>query len=145
MHELWHLVQGYRLFEWTQRPRPSVPGWSTISSVLYTISIVTWFFTSFIVIPIPVRCTLVFGPEVAYSKDEEVETIVDRCNQALQALIDAEQPKARQGRNYMRALAERWEEWRGSYPNAVRRVESLTPAFVKGFLLRWAHGGKKKQ
>ena len=62
---------------------------------------------------------------------------------ALQSLIDTHQPNAAQGRNYARALGERWVEWRAARPQLCQAVESATPAFVLRRLQRWAAGGKK--
>lgn len=138
LHELWHRCHGWVPFEWITRARIPV-----LSSAAYTFGIVVWFMTAWVAIPVPVRCTTIFGRPVAYRADEPVEAVVARCEAALQSLIDANQPNAAQGRNYARALGERWVEWRAAKPALCKTVENATPAFVMRRLQRWASGGKK--
>ena len=140
VHHLWHLLRLYVPVQWLVNA-----GIPFVSSALYTLSEVVWFVSCAFAIPIPVRCRVIFGKAVPYEADEPVEQVVARCKDALQALINEHQPHAPQGRNYSRALGERWSEWRHSHPKLTRAVEKSTPQFVKTYLRNQAAGGKKAQ
>jgi len=139
-HDLWHLMHGWVPFEYLIHA--NIP---FVSSAVYTAGEVIWFSSAWFSIPIPVRCTTYFGASVAYDPEEPVDDVVARCKDALQQLINTHQPNAQQGRNYTRALGERWEELRASRPQLVQTVESCTPLFVKRWLRRRAEGGKKSK
>jgi len=138
--EIWHAARGYVLYDWLIAAK--IP---FISAAVYTVAECVWFSTMYFSVPIPVRCTTIFGSPVPYDPDEPLDDVVARCKDALQKLIDEHQPNARQGRNYTRALGERWEELRKARPGLVRRVESWTPQVVKRWLRRRAAGGKKSK
>lgn len=140
VHHLWHLLHAYVPVQWLLHA-----GIPFVSSALYTLSEVVWFCSCAFSIPIPVRCRVIFGQPVLYEADEPVEQVVARCKSALQSLIDEHQPHAAEGRNYSRALGERWVEWRQSHPKITRTVENATPQFVKTYLRNNAAGGKKAQ
>ena len=89
--------------------------------------------------------TFIFGSPVPYRADEDTDVVVARCQAALQALINKHQPNAPQGRNYMRALSERWAEWRVARPKLIRTIERITPKPIGRYLHRWATGGKKQK
>lgn len=141
IHEIWHRLHGWVPFEYLTQ-KIHIP---LVSSFVYTLGIIAWFVTSWVAIPLPVRCTFIFGDPVPYRADEEVEEVVARCQMALQSLINKHQPNAPQGRNYMRALAERWAEWRIARPNVIQPIERITPKSIKTYLQRWAEGGKKQK
>jgi hypothetical protein len=135
LHDLWHLLHGwvpYRALVDAKIP--------FLSTFVYVASEVIWFSSCGFSIPIPVRCTTIFGSPVPYKPEEDLDTIVARCHDHLQALIDLHQPGAAEGRNYARALGERWVEWKQSRPRLTQSVENLTPQAVKSFLQKWARG-----
>lgn len=137
--ELWRLARLHLVYHWVIRARIPV-----VSSVVHTLAHCVWFIATFFHIPVPVRCTMIFADPVPYDTSvDTVEDVANRCRDALQALIDERQPNAREGRNYARALGERWLEWRESHPRLTRGIESATPAFVKRALRNAAHGRKK--
>lgn len=139
IHHLWHLIRGYVVFEWLMSLKIPI-----FTPILNTLAHTIWFLVTFIQIPIPVRTTIIFGEHVPYDKTvDTTDVVVARCHDALQQLIIKHQPHALEGRNYTRALGERWEEWRQAKPKLIKSIEGMTPKFVKQYLKRQARGGKK--
>jgi len=137
--DLFSFLRVYVLYNWIVEQQIPI-----LSRVVYVVGYCLWFSATFIQLPVPVRVTLVFGEAVSYdAQNDSVEALVARSKHALQDLIDANQPNAREGRNYMRALMERWEEeWRMTHPKFTRFMEKHAPQFIKDFLNAWA--GRKK-
>jgi hypothetical protein len=137
LHDIWHLLRLYVPVQWLVNAKIPV-----VSSVMYTIAEVVWFFSCAFSIPIPVRSRVIFGKAVPYKSDEPVDVVVSRCHTALQTLINETQPNASEGRNYTRALVERWDEdWTVSYPKITSALASCTPQTVARWLRRIAAGG----
>jgi hypothetical protein len=134
IHAFWHSIHGYVPFDWLQAAQIPI-----LTKAVYTVGMLLWFVASFVQVPIPVRTTLIFGSPVPYDPEENVDDVVQRSHDALQALIRKHQPNALEGRNYRRALAERWQEWRLIKPTLIRRIESFTPTAVKRWFRDGAH------
>lgn len=139
--DVWHLIKGYKLYD--AIVAANIP---ILTPLVHYLAPVVWFFITYIQIPIPVRCTLIFGEAVPYDRDEDTQMLVDRCHTRLQSLIDEHQPNSKQGRNYSRALRERWnQEWTSEYPKITNIIQQITPTIIKKIINDWADSGEIKK
>jgi len=75
-------------------------GWVMKQAALFT-----WFFFSWIAIPIPVKTTAIVGEPLYFKKDDDLKVIAETCRKALQDLINKHQPHKH---TYMTGLRERF-------------------------------------
>jgi hypothetical protein len=80
-----------------------------LSRFIYQFAIYTWFFSTCLCIPIPVKVTTYIGDPVSYDMDEHAEVVRERAQKALQNLINQHQQNT--GKNYYRALSERFPKF----------------------------------
>jgi hypothetical protein len=131
IHFVCHVARLHVVYTWLLRVVGPV-----LRPVVKLVVHILWFFATFVQLPVPVRCTLVYGDPVLVHPFDDVAAVTQRAHEALQRHIDAVQGEGVEaGRCYSRALAERWVEVRVARPKLARAVEGLlAPPQLRPFL-----------